>query len=88
MKNLKNQITLVIIKYMHLSAENLNIMSLLLTWIIIENFHRTYGFCSYLYMSINMLFYINFISNKTLDKKKYILFFRILVIKVIDPIRW
>jgi len=37
-------------------------------------------------MPNSILFYINFISNKTLDKKKYILFFRIFVIKIIDPL--
>jgi len=39
-------------------------------------------------MPNNILFWINFISSKTLNKKIYILFFRILVIKVIGPIRW
>jgi len=59
MKNLKNQITLIIIKYsVHAfkCAKNLIIMSLLLIRIIIENFHRMYVFCYYLYMSNNILF--------------------------------
>jgi len=41
-------------------------------------------------MHNNILFCIkiNFVSSKTLDKKKYMIFFRILVIKVIGRIRW